>query len=193
MKHSKLSLIVLLTIFVISCDQSSIQEYSNITEDPLYIEYSNELESLFTNTKPKENLSLNLSKKEILDEFEQTDDITKTLGKYLENPEFYIEKMRSVYLKAQILKERYPEVEDPSSIKTSYAKMAYSGDAACYQQNQTDISECNTTAYAGAAICGWTAPTLGGALACGAAVIAYREICAYYANRTFDNCSLANQ
>lgn len=192
MKRTKFSLVVLLVIFLFSCDQSSIQEYSDITEDPLYIEYSNEIESLFTDVQPKDNLNLNLTKKQILDEFEQSDDITKTLGKYLENPEFYIEKMRSVYLKAQILKERYPEVEDPSSIKTSYTKMAYAGDAACYQQYQTDISECNATAYLGAAICGWTAPTLGGALACGAAVIAYREICDYYANRTWENCSLAN-
>lgn len=198
MKQVKFKLIPLLAIFVFSCEQTSIQEYGHITEDPLFIEYKNEIESLIKNVQPKENINLNLTNKQIKEEFEQSDDIMKTLGNYVENSEYYIEKMHSAYLKAQILQKRYPEVQDRSFVTTSYinpgltANFVLAEDESCRKQYDTDIAECKTNALIGAAACGLSAATLVGALGCGAAVIAYRASCGFFAERAFDNCVLAN-
>lgn len=60
------------------------------------------------------------------------------------------------------------------------------------RQYDTDIAECKTNALIGAWACGLTAATLLGALGYGAAVIAYRASCGFFAERAFDNCVLSN-
>lgn len=104
-----------------------------------------------------------------------------------------------MYLKAQILQKRYPEVQDRSFNTANIinpnlsmnAVITANSDGSCRQQYDTDIAECKTNAAIGAAACGLGAATLGGALACGAGVIAYRSACGYFADRSFDNCVLA--
>lgn len=198
MKLANITLIALLATLVFSCDQTTTQQYGDITEDPLFTEYSNEMETLVANVHPKENINLNLTYQQIKVEFEQSNDLTKTLGKYVENPEFYIERMRSAYLKAQTLQKRYPEIQDPNFNTSrlinieSTTNFALKGDGSCKQQYDTDIAECKTNALIGATACGLGAATLVGALACGAGVVAYRSACGYFADRSFANCVLAN-
>jgi hypothetical protein len=80
--------IALLAILVFSCEQTVTQEYKDITEDPLFIEYSNDMETLVANVQPKESINPILTNQQIMSEFERSDDITETLGKYVENPDF---------------------------------------------------------------------------------------------------------
>lgn len=198
MKIINYTLIAFLAILLFSCDQTTTQQYGDITEDPLFIDYSNEMEALVANVQPKENINVNLTSEQINVEFEQSNDLTKSLGKYVDNPEYYIERLRSSYLKAQALQKKYPEIQDPSFNLISLinpkstSTFALKGDGSCRQQYDSDIAECKTNALIGAAACGLGAATLVGALGCGAVVIAYRASCGFFADRAFDNCVMAN-
>lgn len=61
MKHTHYTIIALLSILLFSCDQTVTQEYTDITEDPLFIEYTNEMETLVFNVQPKVNQTNNLT------------------------------------------------------------------------------------------------------------------------------------
>jgi hypothetical protein len=105
--------------------------------------------------------------------------------------------MRSAYLKAQTLKKGYPEVQDPNFNTASHinpevtANFAFKGDGSCRRAYDTDIAECKTMAAIGAVGCGLAAWTIGGALICGAGVIAARSACGYFSDRRIDNCVLS--
>lgn len=47
----------------------------------------------------------------------------------------------------------------------------------CTNQLESDLDYCHQTQYIGAAMCGLTAPSLAGAIVCGAGVVAYAEVC----------------
>lgn len=66
MKHTHYTIIALLSILLFSCDQTVTQEYTDITEDPLFIEYTNEMETLVVNVQPKVNQTNNLPKTRLI-------------------------------------------------------------------------------------------------------------------------------
>lgn len=195
-------------MFAFSCEQTPApMTYDNVTEDPLFKEYSDDMQTLLVDVKPKQDLNLDpgTTKEQIISEFENSKDIKHTLGKYVDNPEVYIERIRTSYMKAQVLQKRYPEVMQVgfnySSIVTTnklanpsiFANLGPEADKACYRQFETDIAECQAIAAIGAVGCGLSSWTLVGALGCGAAVIAVRATCGYFAARTMDNCTIANR
>lgn len=66
MKYTHYTIIALLSILLFSCDQTVTQEYTDITEDPLFIEYTNEMETLVVNVQPKVNQTNNLPKTRLI-------------------------------------------------------------------------------------------------------------------------------
>src|SRR5690625_8038270 len=70
------------------------------------------VESLREQEGKTEVSNLNLSAKEIEEEFKNSDNLMESLGKYVENPDYVLESLRSAYSLAIELKDRYPEISD---------------------------------------------------------------------------------
>ena len=167
----------------------------------MFSEYQSTINSVASDVEPVEGLAVNqMSKANIRDKFENYDNLEVTLGKYIENPGMYLDKMESAYQMGQILKEKYPEdvdaylatgliINSSPFILTASAGMMNK----CDTQFNTDVQFCKEVAMIAAVGCGLTAWTLGGALICGGAVIATRVACGKHALNSHANCISASQ
>src|SRR5690625_583786 len=112
MNTIKISLFMIISFFFLSCTQKNSIQYSEISEDPLFSEYMSNIELLLEQEGKPEVSNLNLSAKEIEEEFKNSDNLMESLGKYVENPDYVLESLRSAYSLAIELKDRYPEISD---------------------------------------------------------------------------------
>src|SRR5690625_1628892 len=112
MNTIKISLFMIISLFFLSCTQKNSIQYSEISEDPLFSEYMSNIELLLEQEGKPEVSNLNLSAKEIEEEFKNSDNLMESLGKYVENPDYVLESLRSAYSLAIELKDRYPEISD---------------------------------------------------------------------------------
>lgn len=198
MNTIKISLFMIISLFFLSCTQENSTQYSEISEDPLFSEYMSNIELLLEQEGKPEVSNLNLSAKEIEEEFKNSDNLEESLGKYVENADYVLESLRSAYSLAIELKDRYPEISDSDFDVTQLVEAnvgissLYKGGDACLRQHTIDIDSCKTQALVGAAVCGLSSATIVGALACGAGVVAYRSICGSTAEKTYENCRSKN-
>ena len=198
MNTIKIFLFMIISLFFLSCTQKNSIQYSEISEDPLFSEYMSNMELLLDQAgKPKVS-NLNLSAKEIEEEFINSDNLEESLGKYVENADYVLESLRSAYSLAIELKDRYPEISDSDFDVTQLVESnvgissLYKGGDACLRQHTVDIDSCKSKAVVGAAVCGLSSATIVGALACGAGVVVYRSICGSTADKTYENCRSKN-
>lgn len=198
MNTIKTSLLIIISLLLLSCTQKNSIQYSEIAEDPLFSEYMSNMELLLGQAGKPGAINLNLSAKEIQVEFERSDNLMESLGKYVENPDYVLESLRSTYTLAQKLQDKYPEINDSEFDKVQlietnigFSSQFKSSDA-CLRQHNIDMDSCKSQALVGAAVCGLSTPTIVGAMACGAAVVAYRSICGSTADKTYENCTSDN-
>src|SRR5690625_1132801 len=104
MNTIKISLFMIISLFFLSCTQENSTQYSEISEDPLLSEYMSNMELLLDQAGKPEVSNLNLSAKEIEEEFKNSDNLEESLGKYVENADYVLESLRSAYSLAIELK-----------------------------------------------------------------------------------------
>src|SRR5690625_6115611 len=102
MNTIKISLFMIISLFFLSCTQKNSIQYSEISEDPLFSEYMSNIELLLEQEGKPEVSNLNLSAKEIEEEFKNSDNLEESLGKYVENADYVLESLRSAYSLAKI-------------------------------------------------------------------------------------------
>jgi|GEM_PF-1221356 hypothetical protein len=164
-------------------------------DDPMFTEYKTTMEVMVENVELVDDRSVyQTSKAQMKEEFETSDNLEASLGKYVKNPGMYLDQTREMYKLSQTLREKYPEdVRDYQATLRRSAIKANLGAGACETQFETDIDYCQAHAMWQAGFCGLMAPTLGGALICGAGVIGVRALCGAQAFNTYENCVVANQ
>src|SRR5690625_1528219 len=97
MNTIKISLFMIISLFFLSCTQNNSIQYSENSEDPFFSEYMSNIELLLEQEGKPEVSNLNLSAKEIEEEFKNSDNLMESLGKYVENPDYVLESLRSSY------------------------------------------------------------------------------------------------
>jgi hypothetical protein len=180
------------SVFLLSsCNLSETEVvYKDFTEDPLYFEYVKNYKILINQSS---SLKHYLDKNKLGNELEKNPNSVKVLEQYISNPENFVEQTKILYKKGQLLKSKYPELENMpvnqrkklfSNTITSNANK--SGN--CEAQLDADLEACRDGAYAAAAVCGLGASTLIGALVCGAGVIVAKGICERHALKSYEIC-----
>src|SRR5690625_8041656 len=81
MNTIKNALFMIMSLLLLSCTQENSTQYSEISEDPLLSEYMSNMELLLDQAGKPEVSNLNLSAKEIEEEFNNSDNLEESLGR----------------------------------------------------------------------------------------------------------------